>query len=137
MAVLAATTVQIGENLIGVLITAIVVPLAGALWREREKRLNAERDRDRYKERVEGIGGDSDGLKADVRLLRQEVADLRRGRGAAPDAGRSPSRGAELFPYHSRSSRVRRPTSSRSTGRSRGSGRGSGGSSGSGTGSRT
>lgn len=130
VAVLTVAVVQIGENTIGLLVTAIVVPLAGALWREREKRMTAERDRDKYKADLEEIEDETPDLRDEVRMLRREVEAVRRRHGEDPHAGPSPPRGSELFPYHSRRSTPRR-TSSRSIGRSRGSGRGSGGGSGS------
>lgn len=133
LAVLVVAAAQIGDSTIVAILTLVIVPLAGVAWREREKRMLAERERDKYKDKVEEGKDDVSGLHEDIRSLRQEV----RGIVGDADIRRSHPAGSELFPYHSRRATVRRPTSSRSTTRSRDSGRGSGDGSTSETGNRT
>ena len=131
--VVAAATVQIGESTLMLVVTAIVVPLAGALWREREKRFAAERALSELTAKLEEGKDETDGLHADASRLRDEVRRV-----VAEEAWRSGG-GEGLFPYHSQRSTNprRRPSRSPSTGRSRGSARGSGGPSASEAGGRT
>lgn len=131
IAVLAAATVQIGEQTIGWLVTALVVPLAGVAWREREKRMAAEAKCERLTEKIEEFKDETPELHDEVRMLRAEVHSIRR------DTAYSPSRGAEPFPFPDTRTPRRRPTSWRSTGRSRRSDAGSGTSSDSRTAPRT
>jgi hypothetical protein len=127
--VVAAAT-QIGDSTILAILTVVIAPLAGVAWREREKRLTAENECRRLKDKIEEGKDETDGLHADASRLRDEVRRI-----VAEEAWRSGG-GEGLFPYHSRRStnRRRKPSRSPSTGPSRGSGRGSGGGSGSGTG---
>jgi hypothetical protein len=128
LGLVAATTFQVGEGTIALLVTAVVVPFVTAFWREHKGRVAAESKCERLQERLDDIEDETPDLHDEVRALRAEVHVITRG------AGRLPSSEGELFP--SRRSN-RRPTPSRSTGRSRGSARGSDDGSGSGTGNRT
>jgi hypothetical protein len=116
LGVVAAATIQVGEGTLGLLLTAVIVPLAGGLWREREKRLTAEAELRELKHDMKEAGDHSASLNMDVRMLRADMDRLRRESGQWRPADTAP------VPV----SRPRqRPTSSRSGTRSRASARGS------------
>lgn len=115
LGVLAATTVQVGEGTLAIIITAVLVPLAGALWREREKRITMEHKCERLSEKLAEFEAETPHLHDEVEALRIEVEGLIRG--AAREGVHLPSPVIRSTP---------RPTSWRSHGRSRPSSRGSG-----------
>jgi hypothetical protein len=118
LGVVAAATIQVGEGTLGLILTAVIVPLAGGLWREREKRLTAEAELRELKHDMKEAADHTASVNLDVRMLKEDMDRLRRESGQWVPA--------DTAPVPSRSPQPRqRPTRSRSGLRSRASARGS------------
>jgi hypothetical protein len=120
LGVVAAATIQVGEGTLGLLLTAVIVPLAGGLWREREKRLTAEAELRELKHDMKEAADHTSSVNLDVRMLKADMDRLRR------ESADWSLVGTGMPPYRSPRTRVRppHPTQSRSGTRSRASARG-------------